>query len=205
MNIPNKSKVNPYGSGEHPPYSLYESTDGKWGLLDGTGNRLPAIFDRLDGDRFSAAPWEVVTFDASEGFELLAWHDPHEVWFNFTFDNPVYPEEFAGYLWRNSQKDVTDYADILYEFIPMEYHWLVDAILEVDDLDKMEDEDFYWHIDAMVCTHPEFSDAAATNRIIDPVMRNKEINPDIPHALWKAKVLLDSSINIYKEDFPEGM
>lgn len=204
MGKSNNSKTNPYGSGEHPPYSLYESADGKWGLIDGTGNRLPAIFERHD-DRFSTAPWEVVTFDETEGFEILAWYDPHEVWFNFTFDNPAYPEEFTGYLWRDSKKDVADYTDIIYELIPSEHHWLIDAIMEVDHLDEMEDEDFYWHIDALLCSHPEFADAAVTNQMLDPIMRNKDIDPDIPHALWKAKVKLDNSINIYKEDYPDGM
>ena len=71
----------PYGGGvgSRPPYSLYQCEDGKWGLVDGKGKHLPAVFDRYD-DRFSRVPWEVVTFNEQEGFELLVWYDPCEVW-----------------------------------------------------------------------------------------------------------------------------
>ncbi|MDE6560938.1 MAG: hypothetical protein K2K75_06140 [Muribaculaceae bacterium] len=67
-----------YGFGENPPYSLYQNEDGKWGLVDGIGNRLPADFERLDEHRFSCVPWEVVTFDEQEGFDLQSWYDPCE-------------------------------------------------------------------------------------------------------------------------------
>lgn len=33
-----------YGLGKTPPYSLYENEIKKWGLVDGNGNKLPAIF-----------------------------------------------------------------------------------------------------------------------------------------------------------------
>lgn len=67
---------NRYGFEENPPYSLYQAENDKWGLIDGSGNKLEAAFTRLDETRFSCVPWEVVTFDEKEGFSLLAWYDP---------------------------------------------------------------------------------------------------------------------------------
>ena len=29
-----------YGFGKNPPYSLYQNEDGRWGLVDGSGNRF---------------------------------------------------------------------------------------------------------------------------------------------------------------------
>ena len=65
-----------YGFGDNPPYSLYQSDNGMWGLIDGSGNKLEAVFNRGENDCFSCVPWEVVTFDEQDGFELLAWYDP---------------------------------------------------------------------------------------------------------------------------------
>ncbi len=31
----------------NPPYSLYQGDDGKWGLVDKDGTRLPAVFKGL--------------------------------------------------------------------------------------------------------------------------------------------------------------
>ncbi len=42
-----KELENRYGFGEHPPYSLYQAENGKWGLIDGTGAKLEAVFDRF--------------------------------------------------------------------------------------------------------------------------------------------------------------
>lgn len=66
-----------YGN-DNPPYTLYQAPDGKWGLMDKDGVRLPAIFNRHD-DRFSSVPWEVVTFNEQEGWDILAWYDPGEM------------------------------------------------------------------------------------------------------------------------------
>lgn len=74
---------NPYGFSKNPPYSLYQAENGKWGLIDGSGNKLAAEFKRGDKDCFSRVPWEIVTFNPEEGFELQTWYDPDEVWFNF--------------------------------------------------------------------------------------------------------------------------
>lgn len=196
---------NKYGFGEHPPYSLYQASNGKWGLIDATGAKLEAIFERIDENRFSQAPWEVVTFDEKEGFSLVAWYDPHEAWFNFTWEDPAYPNEFAGLLWQRQKKEIESYKDIFYNLIPKEFHWLIDYICNVRNLDLMEDDDFYWHIDAMLCSHPELAEASITNPMLDTVMRNEEIDMDIKIALWRGKVQLDSSIKVYKEDYPDGL
>lgn len=199
------ANANPYGTGENPPYSLYQADNGKWGLIDGSGTKLDALFERLDEDRFTQVPWEVVTFDPKEGFELQAWYDPCEVWFNFTWEDSAYPDEFAELLWKKQKNDVTYYRDTLYQLISPDNHWLIDEILNVDNLDRMEGDEFYWHIDAILATHPQLADASVTNPMLDPIMRNDNIDTDIKIALWRAKVRLDSSIRVYKEDYPEGM
>ncbi len=71
----------------------------------------------FDERTFSQAPWEVVVFDENEGFALQAWYNPHEVLFNFTWDIPAYPEEFAGLLWKPSKKEVEEYLDEIYGLI----------------------------------------------------------------------------------------
>lgn len=192
---------NPYGMGENPPYTLYQADNGKWGLIDGAGKHLDAIFDRLDGDRFSQAPWEVVTFDPQEGFELLAWYDPCEVWFNFTWEDAAYPDEFAGLLWQNSKNEVGHYKDTLYSLIPSKDHWLIDEILNVDNLDRMEDDEFYWLIDTKLASHPQLADASVTNPMLDPIMRNPQTDNDIKIALWKAKVRFDYHFLRDKDDY----
>lgn len=197
--------VGQYGFGEHPPYSLYQAENGKWGLVDGTGAKLDAVFDRIGEERFSQVPWEVVTFDPQEGFSLLAWYDPCEVWFNFTWEDSAYPEEFAELLWKRPDHDIEYYRDTLYKLMPVDNHWLIDEILNVDKLDRSDDDEFYWHIDAILSTHTQLADASITNPMLDPVMRNDQINKDIKIALWQAKVGLDSDIKVYKEDYPDGM
>lgn len=194
-----------YGFGENPPYSLYQNEEGKWGLIDGKGNKLKAVFLRGEKNCFSCIPWEVVTFDPTEGFTLQAWYDPCEVWFNFTFDDPAYPEEFAGFLWKGSEREIEHYRDTLYKLLPIENHWLIDEILQEDTLVKKDDDDYYWTIEAMLLSHPELKDPAISNPMLDPVMRNAEVDNDIKIALWQAKVRLDSDIRIYKEDYPDGM
>ena len=132
-----------YGLGQTPPYSLYESESGKWGLFDGNGKRLPSVFDKIDENRFSSVPWEIVAFNEKEGFELVSWYDPSEVWFNFTFSNPAYPKEFTVYLWKRPVKKIEEYADTLYSIMPEESHWIIDEILKVEDLDRLNDRDLY--------------------------------------------------------------
>lgn len=192
-----------YGLGNNPPYSLYQGDNGKWGLIDGSGNKLEAAFTRAEKDCFSSSPWEIVTFSPQEGFELLAWYDPSEVWFNFTFDNPHYPTEYARLLWKESKNDIEGYRDVLYELIPNENHLLIDEILLGKELRKMNDDDFCDAIEALLSRYPQILKPSITNPMLDPVMRNPDINEDVKIALWRAKVRLDSYILTYLDDFME--
>ncbi len=184
-----------YGSGENPPYSLYQAQDGKWGLRDGTGEQLPAIFDRLNEHTFSCVPWEIVTFDEKEGFELQVWYDPDEVWFNFTFGNPDYPEEFTRYLWNKWKNPLNDYKDLLLSHIPTNYLWFAEALIKNEML--IENEEFDKHdqwLRQLITAQPEIMNFALTTSIIETIMRNKEINPDFLCALWYGKVSLDYDV-----------
>lgn len=151
--------ANQYGFGEHPPYSLYQADNGKWGLIDGTGARLDAVFDRIDEDRFSKVPWEVVTFDPKEGFSLLAWYDPCEVWFSFTWEDSAYPEEFDELLWKKSKHDIAYYRNTLYELMADENQWLIEDILNLENLDRSDDDEFYRCVGTMLSVRPELADA----------------------------------------------
>lgn len=198
---------NKYGFGENPPYSLYKNEDGKWGLVDGTGNRLPADFDRLDEYNFSSVPWEIVTFNEKEGFEVQSWYDPFEVWFNFTWDDPAYPEKFDRYLWMKSDKELKDYSQILFSRLTSENLWLVKALLQNQEYANSDDDDDdgseIW-IGSLIDSHPEVEDASVTNKMIDHIMQDKTIDSDIKCALWQAKVALDYSIRDYlKEKNPQ--
>lgn len=200
-----KDSSSPYGTGDNPPYSLYQAENGKWGLVNGNGKRLDAIFDRVDEHRFSSAPWEVVTFDPQEGMELLAWWDPCEAWFNFTWEDPAYPEEFAKLLWKTPKHDIGHYKDQLRELIPAKDHWLVEEILNVDNLDQLEDDEYDRHIDAMLTSKPKLQEPSVTNPLLDPVMRSEHIDSDFKIALWSTKVKLDAIIRDFKEEYPDGM
>lgn len=193
-----------YGLGQTPPYSLYKNETGKWGLFDGNGKRLPAVFDKIDENRFSSVPWEIVTFNEKEGFELISWYDPCEVWFNFTFNNPAYPKEFATYLWKSPEKKIEEYVDILYSLIPEESDWIIEEVLKVENLDRLNDRDLYSAIDAMLCNRSKLRDALSVNPLLDPVMRNTNVATDVKVALWNAKVSLDNYIRVYQEHYPEG-
>lgn len=195
------NQENIYGAGENPPYSLYQAENGKWGLIDGSGMKLPAEFTRGQNDCFSRVPWEVVEFDEKDGFTLLAWYDPLEVWFNFTFDDPAYPEKYAKYLWKNPKCALEDYIDILKTLLPDSSFWLVDYILKFKEFEKTDayladDETL---MEEMLGMHPELEDAALTNQLMDCVMKNEEIDEDIKHVLWCEKVNLDYEILNYFE------
>lgn len=194
--------TNKYGFGENPPYSLYKNEDGKWGLVDGTGNRLPAEFDKIDENQFSCAPWETVTFDEKEGFELQGWYDPCEVWFSFTWEDPAYPEEYAEFLWKRSKNGIAEYLQALFSIMPEDGHWLVEAILKNDN--RMSKKDDYYEVENLyenlIESHPEVKEATITNKMIDHIMRDKTIDSDIKCALWQAKVALDYSIRDYLEE-----
>lgn len=87
----------------------------------------------------------------------------------------------------------------------MDNHWLIDEILNVENLDRSDDDEFYRHIDAALSTHPQLSDPSITNPMLAPVMRNDQIDNDIKIAIWQAKVGLDSDIKVFKEDYPDRM
>ncbi len=106
----NDNAQSKYGFGKNPPYSLYQAPDGKWGLIDGSGQKLAADFKRGNGNCFSCVPWEVVCFDPQEGFELQSWFDPDEVWFNFTFNDKDYPPEFGHYLWERTKETIWEHS-----------------------------------------------------------------------------------------------
>ena len=180
------NRCNPYGMGENPPYSLYMDENGKWGLIDKDGMKLPARFDRLYEDRFSSSIEDVLTFDEDYGFSLYAWLDASEVWFNFTFDNPLHPEEFAGFLWERQQRPLKEYSEILHSMLPVESHWLIDFMLSISESDD-EDETMA----EIMSVHPEVRDVSLTNRLIDPLMRNPNLDMDAKCALWNEKVGLD--------------
>lgn len=193
-----------YGLGSNPPYSLYRNEEGKWGLVDGSGMRLPACFETKDEKTFSRVPWEVVMFDEKDGFSVIAWYDPSEVWFNFTFDNPAYPEKYEHYLWEKEDNRIKEFADILYRLIPESDHWLVEDLLQAREVYALDDEEHYDHIDSMIIEHPEVEDPSKTTAILEPVMGNEEVDDAVKKALWTEKVSLDSMIKVFKEEFPDG-
>lgn len=190
-----------YGLGINPPYSLYQDDSGKWGLVDGDGNRLPSIFHRIDDSRFSSVTWEVVEFDEKKGFGNLELHDPLQIWFGFTFYNPAYPPDFAVYLWQQPEERSRSFADTVRMLMPADSHWLVDYILEADDFNPLDERAFCKAMEAMLLLHPEIQDAALTNPLLDPVMRNAGVAHDVKAALWRAKVMLDSTVRIYLDDY----
>lgn len=128
-----------------------------------------------------------------------------EVWYDFTLNHPAYPKEFEKYLQEKSIKSIEEYADTLYSLFPIENHWLIENIVRADELYMMEDEDFYWAIDAIVYTDPVMEDVEATNLLLIPLMNDESVDGDLKCALWRAKVSLDLSIKIYREDYPDGM
>ncbi len=183
-----------YGSGKNPPYSLYQSPKGKWGLVDGTGERLPAVFDRLNDCSFSCAPWEVVTFDENEGFALQAWYDPDEVWFNFTFGNPDYPDEFAHFLWERETLTFEEISDLTKTYLPPESQWLIECLLLAAKEVDMEDEEFEGSLRQYLSAHPELKEPSRLNPLLNPIMRNPDVEEDLKRTVWKAKVILDYTV-----------
>lgn len=194
--------MNKYGFGETPPFSLYQDENSKWGLIDGKGRKLPTDFDRIDEDRFSCVPWEVVTFDEKEGFELLAWYDPCEVWFNFTFDNPDYPEAFGRFLWKATSHSLQEEIDRVLAFIPPENHWLIDCMVMVTK-ENLEDEEFDECLRQMLSQYPVLEQPSRLNSLLDPIMRNGEVDDEIKRVLWRSKVQLDYSIRSFQENITE--
>lgn len=183
-------KNNKYGLGEKPPYQLYQAPKGKWGLIAGDGTKLDADFERLPNDTFSCCPWEVVTFNDQEGFEILAWYDPSEVWFNFTWDNPAYPEKYAAYLWQKCNRTLADIPQLA-DYIPHPY---LDAMIR-NDKDDVDDSDEF--IQTLLNEYSDAGDFAATTTLLLPVMNSNEMPEELKRILWKSKVSLDYEILNY--------
>lgn len=190
-----------YGNG-NPPYSLYQAEDGLWGLMDKDGVKLPAVFKRSD-DIFSCVPWEVLNFNPEEGFDLLAWYDPFEVWFNFTFEDDRYPEEYAKYLWKCPDKGFSEYEAEFHHVLPG-LCWLFDCINEAKRIMSIDDEDEYQS--AMLHfmdQYPQLDHLADYNGDLDPIMRSENVSEDMKIALWGAKVGLDYHVRTFLEDISE--
>lgn len=188
----------------NPPYSLYQGDDGLWGLIDKDRTKLPAVFKRLDENRFQDEPWSVMTFIPDVGFELLEWSDPCEAWFNFTWDDPRYSAEFADYLWKKPKKEYQEYESEIRRLMPAESHWLLDCINEADSLLSIDDEaECHKAIEQFLATYPQLANAADFNHLLDPVMRNANASEDMKIALWQAKVSLDDNIKLFMQDINE--
>ncbi|MCM1140562.1 MAG: hypothetical protein NC453_18485 [Muribaculum sp.] len=194
---------NRYGNG-NPPYSLYQGDDELWGLVDKDGRKLPAVFNRND-DRFSCVPWEVVMFNPDEGFDLLAWYDPCEVWFNFTFDDPRYPAEYGKYLWKKPDKEFAEYEVEFRRMLPCLY-WMFDCIVEAERILGIDDEDeYHTAITNFLGRYPQLNDIADYNNALDPIMQNTEVNDDMKAALWRAKVMLDANVRLFHDEISEQL
>lgn len=192
---------NRYGN-SNPPYSLYQDDNGHWGLVDKDGRKLPAVFKRSD-DRFSCVPWEVVMFNPDEGFDLLAWYDPCEVWFNFTFDDPRYPAEYGKYLWKKPEKEFAEYEAELRRLLPGLY-WMFDSISEAERIIGINDEDEYNHaITQFLGQYHQLNDIADYNNALRPIMQDPEISDGMKAALWQAKAMLDSNVRLFHDEISE--
>ena len=70
--------------------------------------------------------------------------------------------------------------------LPVDSHWLIDSMLAISESDD-EDETMA----EILSVHPEVGDIYLTNRLIDPLMRNPNLDMDAKCALWNEKVGLD--------------
>lgn len=200
-------KDDKYGDGKNPPYSLYQGENGKWGLIDKDGKKLDAAFNRHgDENIFYYVPWESLTFDPQEGFDLVAWFDPDETWFNFTYDNPDYPSRWGKFLWKKSDASFQDCLTKCLKLLPQQSHPLIksiDLILtkqnelwEKYDSDPDEaDAEINAMIRGTIARYPALTDFAATGRMLEPILDNPEVPDDVKVALWRGKVEADSLIH----------
>lgn len=200
----NKDKPSPYGYDNRPPFTLYQDDNGLWGLIDADGVRLPAEFRRSDdGEIFSRVPWENVCFDSQEGFELLSWYDPEEVWFKFTFDDPAYhPEKWGKYLWRRERGTIDEYLSVFTGIIPDKDAWLIHLLSDYSRIIKETDSDD----DDMImkkllqrhpCPDHDLPGFAGWNDLLAPILDNPDIPEDAKVVLWCGKVSLDHDLRYY--------
>lgn len=196
-----------YGN-NNPPYTLYQAPDGKWGLIDKDGVKLPALFVRND-DHFKAKPWESVCFDEQQGFELLSWYDPCEVWFNFTFDDAAYyPEKWGKLLWMNEKGSLDDYLYVYLDNIPEEEAWLIHLlseyshkIKEIEQRDDVDDDKIIGEmLQRFLERHPDLNRFAELNNRLAPIIDNPDIPEDAKVVLWCGKVSLDYELRYYFEN-----
>ncbi|MCM1451057.1 MAG: hypothetical protein NC102_02260 [Clostridium sp.] len=200
-------KYNEVYENGNPPYELYQGEDGLWGLVDCKGNKLKAVFKRGEKNHFHCVPWEVVSFNPNEGFELDAWYDPCEVWFNFTWKDPRYPAEFGKYLWRRSEKSINEYEQELKVLLPTDMHWIFDSPRETERiLDIDDDEEFHDAIRDFLDKNPHLRSVSIAdyNAMLDPVMRNESVDEDMKSALWRAKVELDFNIRFFEDEISDN-
>lgn len=186
--------MNPYGYDNPGPFTLYRASNGKWGLVDANGVHLPAEFDRA-GDRFSRSFNEIVTFDPAEGFELLAWFDPSEAWYNFTFDNPDYPEEYVDYIFHPRKYGVPAERALhipLLRRCTSVPRWLLHC-LEIGCTPSFNEIDS--HLPAQMAEkHPELLNFAQTNALLRSTLASADVPDQLKATLWIAKVHLDYEI-----------
>lgn len=185
----------PYGYDNPGPFTLYQAEDGKWGLMDRDGVKLPAKFTRGDNDTFSCSFNEVVTFDPKEGFTLLAWFDPFEAWYNFTFNNPDYPEQYVDYMFYQSRYGVPDKRE---NYVPllrqcrMVPQWLRDLLIESCN-PEFDDEKIGEQ-------YPRLLNFGETNALLASTMESPDVPQNVKATLWVTKVRFD--FKIYWIDHP---
>lgn len=189
-----KNNQSKYGFGKNPPYSLYQAPDGKWGLIDGSGQKLEAVFNRGNGNCFSCVPWEVVCFDPQEGFELQAWFDPDEVWFNFIFGNPDYPPEYTQFLWGGKKCNLEEIFDSVSSLLPEESTWLLGCMKFIEKEDDMTEEEFDKALKQLLLKYRALKEPSKLNPLLEPIMHNQNVSKDIKRTIWNAKVHLDYSL-----------
>ncbi len=202
-----KLKYNEVYENGNPPYELYQGEDGLWGLVDCKGNKLKAVFKRGENNQFSCSPWEVVSFNPNEGFELEAFYDESEAWFNFTWEDSRYPAEFDKYLWTRLEKSVKEYEAEIKEILPPDIHWIFDCMRETDRiLDIDDDKEFQDAIKDFLDKNPHLRSVniAEYNSLLDPVMRSENVKEDMKIALWRAKVELDYNIRFFEDEISDN-
>ena len=194
-----------YGN-DNPPYTLYQSPDGKWGLRDKDGVKLPAEFQRTDDDIFSRVPWESVVFSEKEGFEFLSWYDPWEIWFSFTFNNPDYhPEKWGTLLWKNERGVIDDYRTVYLDNLSEKDAWLIHVlsdysrkIKEIEESDCDDDDTIVGEMmQKFLYLYPELNRFADLNELLAPILDNPNVPEDAKVVLWCGKVSLDSELRYY--------
>ncbi len=184
-----------YGNSK-PAYSLYQGDDGKWGLVDKDGTRLPAVFNQIDETRFLDELGSVVTFNPNDGFDLVAWCDPCKNRVNDTFDD----DEFAEYPRDNQNADYWEYRNEFRRLMPAESRWLLDCLEESEWRLNVCDETGYLElIEKSLSAYPQLAYAEYLNHLLEPIMHNTKVSEDMKNALLQAKMLLVVNVRLLIE------